>query len=71
VCSLPQVGHVQGTVAAGLEEKMLVMLSKIPPEAGVAALAALAAPGVFVAPAALAAVGTVWAADMFLRGDIF
>ena len=32
MCSFPQVGHVQGTVAGDFEEKKLVMPEKIPPE---------------------------------------
>lgn len=76
VCSFPQVGHVQGTVAAGLEEKKLVMPDKMPPE-GAGAGAGAPAEGAPVegalaeGPLAEGAAGTLLAEDMFLRMKIF
>jgi len=74
VCSFPQVGHVQGTVAGDFEEKKLVMPEKMPPE-GAGAVEGAGAPasgapaiGIF---AGEGAAGTLLGEDIVSKGEDF
>ena len=74
MCSFPQVGHVQGTVAGDFEEKKLVMPEKMPPE-GAGAVEGAGAPaseapatGTF---AGEGAAGTLLGEDIVSKGEDF